>query len=162
MATVTSERPEVAPEVTETVDHRRPRGLIVIAIVLAAALGFGFGWVAFRDTGSDVPAGVEDVVEDYVEAWNEADGQAALDVMTPAGAHYADNGVRRMGSELRDLIDGIFPTGEFVHGDIESIVGDNPYVVVTSGTVFGTDGFSVFEIVERDGTYRISVHHWVD
>jgi hypothetical protein len=162
MATVVDERPEVTAMPTEAAGHRRSRGLIVIAIVLAAALGFGFGWVAFRDTGPDVPAGVEDVVEAYVEAWDTSDGQAALDLMAPAGSHYANSGERRMGTELAEVIDTVTPTGQFVHGDIESIEGDNPYIVVASGTVFGTDGYSMFEIVERGGEYLIAVHHWVD
>lgn len=155
-------RPEARPA-TDTAGRPRSSIVLVVAFVLVGLLGFGLGWLAFRDTGSDVPDEIDQLLEDFNAAWNEGDGDAALAVMAPGGRHYyraLRSGVS--GDELVSMIARLGVNNQFRDFELESVIGDDPYVVVQRGTVYGTDGFSVFHITEVDGELRIAMHYWVD
>ena len=164
MATMTPERTRVEePSTTVTSgSERRRTGFVVLAIVVALALGFGLGWAIFRDTGTDVPDGIEALLDDYTDAWNEPNGDAAVALMTPGARFYSSafmSAEGLAGDDLIDHINGFGPNGITVDGEI-TVVGDGPYTVVSERSPVGYDGFSVVFVREVDGELLIAGHHW--
>lgn len=163
MATMTPERTRVEePSTTVTTESpRRRTGFVVLAIVAAALLGFGLGWAVFRDTGTSVPDDIEALLDDYTDAWNAADGEAAVALMTPGARFYSSAFMPNeglTGDELVDHINGLRPD-EIADGD-RTVVGDGPYMVVSDASPTGFDGTSVIYVVEVGDTLMIAGHHW--
>ncbi len=156
------ERMDVAPdkELGHDVPRGRRGGFRMLAVLLAALVGFGLGWLVFDDSGVDVPSEVDAVLDDYRSAWNSADGELAVGFMTADGVHISSGypgGVS--GDRLIGVIDNVYLSGvrniEYV-----SVSGDSPYLVVMSATAFGYDGYSVFHMVEEAGELKIARHTW--
>ena len=165
MATVTEERISVSHPELESDDHRRMPLFVVLGVVFGAVLGFGLGWLAFNDSGTDVPAEVEQLVEAYETAWNELDAEAAAAVMAPGARHYSfgvislsDDGLTA--DELATLFEGGIPNG--IDLEIEHVYGELPYTVVSSGTAYNDQGFSVAHINMVNGELLIIDHVWFD
>jgi hypothetical protein len=164
MATLTEERISVSrPDVTRT-EHRRSPVFVALGVVVAALLGFGLGWLAFRDTGADVPAEVQEVIDAYEAAWNELDAAAADAVMAPGARHYSlrSQVTRPEGMTSDDLVSlfsGGVPDG--VDLEIERVHGDLPYVVVSNGTAYGETGTSITYMDEINGELLILEHMWL-
>lgn len=164
MATVieSSTRSE-QPPATDTVRRPGSRIVLAIAFVVVGLLGFGLGWLAFRDAGTDVPDEIEQLTQDFNVGWNAGDGDGVVAAMAPGGRHYYRSfrdGV--WGDELADMVDRLGVNDRFEDFETETVIGDDPYVVVQRGTVYGTEGYSVFHIREVDGELRIDMHYWVD
>ena len=165
MATETLERTEAqeAQEArTTTLVERRRTGFVVLAIVVAALLGFALGWAVYRDTGTDVPGDVEQLLDDYVDAWNTSDGQAAAALMTPSARFYAQgytgyDGFSR--DELVAWIDGVLP--DQIEQLSTTVIGDDPYVVVVEGNVGTVHGHSIFMVDEIADQLLILDHIWM-
>lgn len=133
----------------------------VFALVAAALVGLAIGWLAFRDAGVDVPAEVEEVLEGYDDAWNAGDGEAALSYMKSNGVFISRftglDGAK--GDEFVRMVNAVVPDG--IDEEFSSVVGDDPYVVVTEGTAYGEAGYSVFYLSsDTDGVLRIASHRW--
>jgi hypothetical protein len=165
MATLTEERISVShPEVAGG-DRRRMPVFVVLGVVFGALLGLGLGWLAFNDSGSDVPADVEQLIEDYETAWNELDAEAADALMAPGARHYALGtvGLANEGVASDDL-EGLFNGGirNGINLEIEQVYGELPYLVVSSGTAYNYRGFSVTYIDEVGGELLILDHIWLD
>jgi hypothetical protein len=159
---MTPERPRTQEPETTTVVERRRTGLVVLAIAVAALLGFGLGWAVFRDTGTDVPADVEELLDAYTDAWNNSDGQAAVAEMSQGARFYAEgytgyDGLNR--EELIDWVDGARP--DSIGTGSTTVVGDGPYVAVVENTVGNSEGYSVFMIDEQAGELLILDHVWM-
>lgn len=164
MSTITGEDTTASEATTieRTGRHRHSTMTVFISVVVAALVGFGLGWLAFGDSGTDVPSEVEELVDAYVAAWNETDGDAAVALLGGDGVHYSGNDEGVSGDELAVAIDNLPATDQFTDFEIESVSGDNPWLVVSSGSAFGRDGYSVFHIEEVAGEYTILIHHWFD
>lgn len=163
MATMTPERTRVEEPSTTvtTVSERRRTGFVVLAIVIAAVLGFGLGWAVFRDTGTDVPGDVEALLDEYTDAWNEPNGEAAVALMTPSARFYSSMATPvegLAGDDLVDHIDGFLP--DSITTDERTVVGDGPYMVVSDASPVGYPGTSVIYVVEVGDQLMISGHHW--
>ena len=160
MATMTPERTRL--DEPRTGSDRPRTGFVVLAIVMAALLGFGFGWMVFRDTGTDVPDGIEALMDEYTDAWNEPNGEAAVALMTPGARFYSSTVTPAEGVAGVDLVDHINrfrPNG--ITGDGEmTVVGDGPYMVVSDRSPVGYDGFSVVFVRDVGGELLIAGHHW--
>ena len=159
MATMTPERTRM--DEPRTGSDRPRTGFVVLAIVMAALLGFGFGWMVFRDTGTDVPDDVEELLDAYVDAWNEPDGEAAVALMTRDARFYSSIATPVAGLTGEDLVDHIdrFAQDSIARGSI-TVVGDGPYLVVSEDRAGSYDGTSVVLVVDVDGELLIDGHHW--
>ncbi len=160
MATMTPERTRTDEQPTTVVEGRRT-GFAVLAIVMAALLGFGLGWAMFRDTGTDVPADVQELMDAYTEAWNEPNGEAAVALMTPGARFYAsmtipDEGYA--GDDLVDYINGL--RSDAITSGSMTVIGDDPYLVVSQDRAGGYDGTSAVFVVSSGDELLISGHHW--
>ena len=81
MATVTP--PQVHTDAEFDREHRRNRGLIVTVIILAiVALGLGAALIYQMNTSEALPADVEQVLDEYIGAWEAADTNAFLASVT--------------------------------------------------------------------------------
>lgn len=160
MATMTPERTRGDERPTTVVEGRRT-GFVVLAIVAAALLGFGLGWAVFRDTGTDVPADVDTLLDDYVDAWNAADGEAAVALMAPGARFYSTTLIADEGLTGDDLVDHINGFGENqILQTSRTVVGDGPYLVVSDDRAGIMDGTSAIFVVDVDGELLIGGHHW--
>ncbi len=135
----------------------------VMALILAALVGFGGGWLVFNDTGVDVPSEVSDVLDGYILAWNTGDGAAAAGYMTIDGVHISSAVPDGLSPAILAIAIDALPPGTFVE-DVEyiSVSGDTEYVVVQSGTTPNGDGYSVFRLVNVGDELKIAVHTWYD
>lgn len=161
MATMTPERPQVQEHETTTLVERRRTGVVVLAIAIAALLGFGLGWAAFRDTGTDVPDDVQELIDTYTDAWNDADGEAAAALMSSDarfwGDSYTSDPLTR--DEVVDWVDGVRP--DSIETLSSTVMNDDPYVVVLENTVGGIHGYSMVTIDELGGQLLILDHVWL-
>jgi hypothetical protein len=132
-----------------------------LSLVLAVLVGFGLGWLVFRDTGVDVPSDVDQLIDDYQAAWEANDGELAVSYMTLGAAHVsAYTGLEGFsGDELVSFIDSSGEI-EFTNGEYVGVFGDLPYIVVKAQTVEGDSGHSVFHIVDRGGELKIANQTW--
>jgi len=164
MATIqVPEHKEFAPDedLTHGVVRARSSVYVIMAVVLAALIGFGVGWLVFRDSGVDVPSEVRELVDGYELATNNADGDAAVEFMTAGGVHVSGGTPAGglSGDDLADFIDAV-PTGLVVDSEYVGVFGDTPYIVVRSATAGFQDGYSVFPIVNEFGELKIASHTW--
>lgn len=162
MATMTPERTPVDQRSTTVVERRRT-GFVVLVVVVAALLGFGLGWAIFRDTGTDVPGDVQELLDDYAAAWNEPNGEAAVALMAPGARFYSsmfipDGGLA--GDDLVDHINGL--RRDAITDGSRTVFGDDPYVVVSEDRAGGVDGTSAIFVKTVGGELLIGGHHWYD
>ncbi len=129
--------------------------------ILALLVGFGFGWLAFRDTGVNVPADVQTLVDANKDAWVARDGAAAVELMEDGAYFYswaAPEGLT--GEALANHIDATIP-GFVSELEIIAVEGDGPWLVVSTSD--GTPGdFSVLHVADRGGELKILDHIWLD
>ena len=144
----------------EEIAGRRSPVFVGLSVLLAALIGFGVGWLVFRDTGVDVPSDIDVLLEDYHEAWAAHDGDAVVDLMT-AGGIVSLAGQEGASGELLATFVSESPTLSVEDGDILGVFGDTNQVVVKSATVGSIEGFSVFHIVDQFGVPRIAYHVWM-
>ena len=163
MTTTLTRNKADAHRVTEAsmAPERFKMSTLSIVGVLALLIGFGVGWLAFRDTGVNVPANVETLIDDYSAAWIANDGDAAVAFMED-GAYFYNDAVPEglTGEALADAIDTT-PTWIVSQLEITAVEGDGPWLVITRGD--GTPGdFSVAHVADRDGELKILNHIWLD
>ena len=159
MATVDEGRHEVtAPRTMSPTNW----STLAVAALVALVVGFGIGWLAFRDTG--VPSDVEQLVEDYEQAWLEGDGARAVGYMTSDARFVSPRYVAAGGVSGDDLATHIStsPVGGLEFKGIEHVVGETPYVVVTTGSFANRDGIGVYYIVEEAGELKIAHNAYHD
>lgn len=159
MATVGESRSAVGVGRTADPASWTMRALAVLAALL---VGVGVGWLLFRDAG--VPSDVEQLVEDYERAWLDGDGDRAIEYMTDGARFVSPRYVAAGGISGDELATHIStsPVAGLEFRGIESVVGDSPYVVVTTGSFAGRDGIGVYYIVDEDGELRIAHNNWHD
>lgn len=141
--------------------ERLKMSALAILGVLALLVGFGVGWLAFRDTGVNVPADVETLVDDYRDAWVAHDGDAAVALMED-GAYFYSFAVPQgvTGDALAKHINTI-SEGPASQLEITAVEGDGPWLVVSTGD--GSPGdFSVVHVADRGGELKILNHIWLD
>jgi len=168
--TTLTEHPETTTTDRDTlVDIEHPRsgnGWIWLSILLAVALiGLGIWFVA--DMTSEPPTAPTDevaaLIDDYHEAWNTNDGEALLALVTDD--FVFDDGQASLTAEATvSRVNGFVQTYdlEVVQLDEPQMVGDGPYYVSVANELVWTTstdtGFSIFEIVDGDGTLQIASH----
>ena len=128
-----------------------------LGVVLAALVGFGFGWMVFRDSGGvDLPSDVDQLLVDYRDAWINGDGDAAVALMTAGGVHVSPT--TPPGGVSGDALAAAIDSGPLALTDAETLAvwGDPPYLVIQTDQVAGLTGYSVFEIAEELGELKIA------
>ncbi|MDH3294570.1 MAG: hypothetical protein OER95_09660 [Acidimicrobiia bacterium] len=134
-----------------------PMMVLGLAVLIAALVGFGIGWLVFRDSGGvDLPTDVDQLLDDYTTAWTEGDGDAAVALMIEGGIHISQEtelaGVS--GDTLARAINVVRVNIENV--ETVAVWGELPYMVVAqSADVRGQPTISVYEITEQSGEPRI-------
>ncbi len=129
--------------------------------VLALLIGFGVGWLAFRDTGVNVPADVETLMDDYSAAWIARDGDAAVAFMEDGAYFYSFAFPQGLtGDALADSID-VTLTGIVSQLEITAVEGDGPWLVISTSDGLPGD-FSVAHVADRGGELKIINHIWLD
>lgn len=156
---------ESSPEYRQL--RRRIRGLVIAVVVLAVALvGLGtwmiYGYVSESDAAAT--GEIRALVDDYIAAWNEPNGEAFLALTTDNYSLEYGGVVERAESIARDL-SSIEP-GDFVfeaRGE-PLMSGDGPLYFVAQAGYLTERGFSpqnvinVYTVVETDGEFLISHH----
>lgn len=175
MSTFTEHRPSVGgPDSDGTPatpgPHGRPsrRTLVVLTAVLAAAvLGLGAWLVVERTSTTDtaITGEVQQLLDEYYDAWNTWDGDAYLGLVTEDGS-FAVTGRTTSTAQQATIIEGL----ERVDWHVETIgepimVGEGPWYVTQADHLTGAaypdgghQGISTFTIVEDAGTLLISHH----
>ena len=150
---------------------RASRLLVTLVAVLAAAVVALGAWVVIDQTSTSdtaVTGEIQQLLDDYHAAWNDADGDAYLSLVT-------DNAVFRIGTDSTpaDEQAGYIDNLDAVSWHVEQIgdaimTGDGPWYVavanhLTADTypVEGYDGVSTVTIVDVNGTLRIANHTYL-
>ncbi len=146
---------------TQPVVRRWGPWVVAVVGAVALALGVGIGYLAFG--GSDdraVPPEVEQLVTDYVDAWNAQDADAIRALATDdailsgrsvgaTGAMSLENLLPRVGESTLQ-IDDIMVAGE---GPDYEVVVRGGLLSSQGGT--GSDGLTYLRLMERDGTLKV-------
>ncbi len=154
-------RPETAAPV---IGARWP--IVALAVLVVAVLGLGTWWLVDEYTGVDRQ--IEVLLDDYLQAWSEGDGEALLAVMTPMGRHVSDGTASEglYGEELATFVESIDAVYDFEMeplGDPVILGGPSFYQVVqpARGSLTGT-GFNFYHIMNTSDGLRILYHEWLD
>ena len=153
----------------------RNRFLTIAAMVLALALVGLSAWVVYDMTTAPetaVTAEIEELLDDYIAAWNSYDGEAFLELLTDdyvldmVGASAAATQPASDASELVNSLDA-FEWSVAVIGE-RIMAGDGPWYVSEvehfAGPDYGpagADGVSTLTIVDDGGTLKVARHAYV-
>jgi hypothetical protein len=166
--TTLTDREEITTTTTETTGRPEQDNRTLKAIVIAltvALLGLG-AWVIIDRTSTPDTAVSDDVAQvwdDYLDAWNEYDGDAFLQVTTDDFTFTTEEGTNTADSQAVDIngLDTydwqVTPIGERV------MAGDGPWFVsqvhrVESNLSAPVEGISVLTIVDDGGVLRVASH----
>jgi hypothetical protein len=140
--------------------------IVALVVMVVAVLGLGTWWLVDQYTGVDRQ--IEVLLDDYLQAWSNGDGEALLAVMAPGGRHVSDGtpagGLG--GEELAAFVESIDANFDFAMeplGDPVILGGPGRYLVVqpAEGSLTGT-GFNLYHILKTDDRLLISHHEWFD
>jgi uncharacterized protein HemX len=168
-ATTEAQHVDVTEQQPSRGGHRRNGLLLTLVIVLAAAVvGLGV-WVIVDQTSTSDTAVTDDVqqlLDDYYDAWNDHDGDAYLELMTDNARHVTGLG-ETSAAQQAAYIDNLDTYNWHVEpiGDAVMSGDGRPWYVaqvnlLTSNTYpdEGYEGMSVLTIIDDGGTLRISRH----
>ena len=140
--------------------------IVALVVMVVAVLGLGTWWLIDEYTGVDRQ--IEVLLDDYLEAWANGDGEALLATMTPTGRHVSGGTPEGgySGEELATFVESIDAAFDFTMeplGDPVIIGGPTSYLVArpAEGSLTGT-GFNLFHISKVDDRLLISYHEWFD
>jgi hypothetical protein len=161
----------VADSGQETLE-RRNRGL-EIAVVILTILVLGLGaWIIYDYTQGSAfapSAEIEQLVDDYHDAWNNYDGEAFL-ATTREGYTFTSSAAGTFDrAEQLDVIEKTLPSydWEVERLDDPMVIGDGPwwyvsFPVQTSDNLRDSiNGMTVLTVVDFDGTYLVAGHVFI-
>lgn len=146
--------------------HGRVRNLTVAVIVLAASLIGLSAWTLYQVvTHSDtaISSEVQTLVDDYLAAWNEYDGEAFRELVTDDYSFAAMGDSPISVAQVASNIESAQGSGWHVEIVGQPIMtGDGPWYVATghrfTGWTFGSEGvegMSQYVIVDDGGVLKI-------
>ena len=149
----------------------RRRGLTLAVWILAIAVAALAAWVIYDgvvESRTAVTGEIEALLDDYDAAWNEHDGEAFLALVATDYEFLVDGEATDATMQSR-YINGLLASMEW---QVETVgepmmTGEGPWYVAQAnhttdiGNTDGSDGVSVFTIVEVDGTLLVRSHQWI-
>lgn len=145
---------------------RRTNGaLLGIIVILSAALIGAGAWALAgpRAATADLPAGAQEALDGYREAWAGFDGGTAMSFATP-GYAFVTSGNALDAAMMADRIHYATVAGRVTTEPEQEMVsgGGSTYHVVQTELGDGLPaGVSVITLVEIDGTWKVSRHEWL-
>ncbi len=155
-------------------DHVGPKGnrfLIALVVVLAAVVVGLVAWLIIDQTSSSDVAATDEVqqlVDDYHDAWNNWDGDAYLDLVTDDAVF-----VSRFATTPAATQANIISSGEGTNWHVQAVgeaimTGDGPWYVAQANRLTaavypddGYEGLSILTIVDVDGTLQVARHQYI-
>ena len=171
--TAPTDRPKEAGDLKKV--EGRNRFLVITVIVMAVAL-VGLGtWVIYDQATTGVDGEIQQVLDDYLAAWEARDEAAVRSVTTEDFVIneylYHDDRIRGFGlsgiesGDIDDVVNLGFDTAwtnEHVGDPI--VTGEGPWFVSVEenweGTAAREEGQANYTIVEVDGVLKIANHYW--
>lgn len=177
MATLTrpEERTSTRPQepIDLYVDEHRPGNrffIITIAVLALALIGLGAWTFVDRSSSSDtaVTADIQQLLDDYGAAWNDYDGEAFSALVTE-NYHFVMGPDSSTAAEQAGYIPNLESSNWHQEQTGDAImVGDGPWLVaspnILTGDGYGVDGqagFSLFTVMDVDGTLQIARHEYM-
>lgn len=168
--TATIERPASNPA-QDAPDRSQSRFLTVMVAVLAVvALGLGAVVLYNLASGDEsaVPADVQQVLDDYYDAWETQDGNALRALITDDYSlteHvYEPDGRQVVVVRDPDNLSLNLDAYTIETFGTPIVTGDGPWFVSVGESWVGefsrSDGIATYEVVEQDGTLLIARHYW--
>lgn len=177
---MTSVKPGTGEAGTKIEEPRRARSpLVPLTVVLAVAVMALGAWVIFNASSrSDVPEGIEELLDNYLRAWEEKDESAIRQATTEDfvineyiyTAREVDVGQEvSLFEHITDDIDGVVSVGMSFDWENEHLsdlltTGEGPWVVsVEEHWTWATskyEGTANYLIVDDGGTLKIANHYW--
>jgi hypothetical protein len=148
-----------------------------VLTVMIVALG---AWLAYdQATGTDVPAEIDQLIDDYLQAWVDKDESAIRAATTDdfelteylysIGADFQNPERVKLMETVRDDVEGVIRVG-FGYDWLNEragqpiITGDGPWFVSFVENWHDDDGHSLgmanYVIVDDNGALRIANHYW--
>ncbi len=156
----------------QTVDRTKSRSYLMIggAAVFGLLVGLGIGVLAAGEAEADAaaPPALREIQDQWLEAWNEADGESIVAMMAPGARHYCP-GTGADGAAGNELVEFV-ETGLTI-ADIEplgSLSMDTPgdssgtsqdHLVVAQHSVDGHAGYlSVLHLRGPEDSLQVLSH----
>jgi hypothetical protein len=164
--TTATDRPvdvrETKPEAERT---RRPTIWLIVLSILVLGMG---AWIIYdysQDTALAPGPDMAELIDDYVGAWNDYDGEAFLET-TRAGYTFSAYGQTfDRDDQLSNIENSLSARAWHVELlDDPLVIGDGPWYFVsfpgeiTENLFDVTHGMSVLTLVEADGGYLVTSH----
>ncbi len=163
---------EQPAQTTEMPQREQDRSGLVYAVWVLAILVVGLSaWVITDlvvDSRTATTAAIDALIADYNAAWNDYDG-AAFEALVADGYVFVDGVQTTNVDEQVGIIENVMKGWQFAVEETGEpmMYGDGPWYVAQLNHVTtitnqdGSGGFSVFTIVERDGTLLVQRHEWL-
>ncbi len=143
------------------------RGRWSVAIIVGIAtlvILLGASWIQSRFDNGAAEGDVAELIDEYIAAWDRADGEAVVALMTPDGTHtcplgdfsIADDDGERLIRGVESMADDDF---EMISGPILSDTEAPLYAVAfvrISSESTEVMGIGEYHIVEHDGVLKIA------
>lgn len=165
MTTITKKPDRVVATHRKEPSTRGPTAWIIVLSMLVVGMG---AWIVYdytQDTALAPPAEMDQLIDDYIAAWNDHDGEAFMET-TRAGYTFNSGGVTYDRDGQLANIEGILPQRDW-HVELLDdplVVGDGPWyhvsfpVEITENLFDATHGVNILTLIESDGGYLVTQH----
>lgn len=146
---------------------RRPTGLVAtVVVLLLAVVGLIIWPIGGNDSDASLPDDVEQLLDDYEDAWNDYDAEAFLELTT---GDYVMRTQRNgeSGRQAQASIIASLGTSEWrtTRAGDPIVTGDGPWQVAQQTDMSATflpvgeeSGISTFVVVVEDGVPKVASH----
>lgn len=170
-ATIDRPTPSPTPEAPDRSRSRLLKVMVAVLAVVVLALGAVVLYELASGDESAMPADVQQVLDDYYDAWETEDRDALRALVTDDVAfvkhvYKPDGGQYSVASDADRFGSRLGQTDYTIENfDSPIVTGDGPWFVSVGESwisVFSRyDGTANYMIVEEDGALLIARHHWV-
>lgn len=141
-------------------------GAIILSVLVGLGIGMAFAGEAEAEPEIDIPIAVQEIHNDWFDAWSDADGKAVLSMMAPGGRHYClGSGIDGVsGEELAAFVDKGFSVSDLeIIGSISMPTPgegqSQDHVVVSQHTLDGHEGYiSTLHLRGQEDSLKILSH----
>ena len=172
--TALDDSPEKTTVDSEELQVRNRLLMMIIMVLSVIVIGFAIWTVIEATSGMAVPSEVSEVINDYVEAWEDRDS-AAFRAVTTDDFVINEYQYRRtpdgvtLYEVVNDDVEGVLSIGFLFPWEVEqvgdmTVVGEDPWIVTVeenwAQNLWHYDGTATYVVIDDGGVLKVANHYW--